>query len=287
VAQIAIPPASASDFTIPEGLKSTSAPQSLIVVADGSPGDVLSEVQTLPAIGYAGQVATVLPWKDLQQLYNGGEHPWELSPSQSATLLLFNPSRDTANRAVRVTIFTEYDTWSKNVPVGPLTTKAISLDDIMQQQKKDDHGHTLSKNSTHGIITWYTLAAPRIFGKLLQVDVSGVDRNYACSNYMALCNMTLSNQVVVPLGGDASDYPTYSACETNGADCNCISSCTASGDQVVSASYWIGDSSIATISGSDTWYVTYHGQSPGGTSVIASAMDINGCTAPMDWVVSM
>jgi hypothetical protein len=85
VATINLAPYSVSLVDPVDVSDATSAGASLTVASDGPPGDVASTVEALTA--NAVQHAVTLPWKDLKQWENGGQHPWRRDRGLVSTIV--------------------------------------------------------------------------------------------------------------------------------------------------------------------------------------------------------
>ncbi|MGI8742431.1 MAG: hypothetical protein ACR2NN_07635 [Bryobacteraceae bacterium] len=137
VATIPLAPNSVSTADLTSALSGQQADASLIVTADGKPGEVLSGIQVLATPG-SGSSNVTLPWKDRNQRANGGQHPWRIDGGFSSTVMLFNPDRNTGNNAITFSVYADHKTWTKLVSVPPLTTVALRLNDIVDKQRADD-----------------------------------------------------------------------------------------------------------------------------------------------------
>jgi len=246
---------------------------SFTIQTDGAPGEVLSGIQALGrADGSPFEVT--LPWKDRGQAVNGGQHPWRIDGGFSSTLSLYNPDPETAN-SIEVIAHAGDAAWTKTVSVPPQATITMRLNDIIEKQEPDDSGTMLPRDSTTGMVTWFTLADPRIFGQLVQADVLGhVVRPFACAEYYQVCGATVTNVTVgVGMTGDAN--ASSKVCGTNG-DCVCIEDCLAGG----SANFkdWSSsDTTIATLSSSSGGRGTFLGKKGGSTYSNVTPYDSN-CT---------
>ncbi|MDQ2844010.1 MAG: hypothetical protein M3Y72_23820 [Acidobacteriota bacterium] len=91
-------------FALPPGsvspTRSTELPAnvdgSLVVQADGPPGEILSNIQAVPVSGTSLD-SVPLPWKDGKQIPNGGQHPWRIDGGLRSTLMLYNPDPQKPN----------------------------------------------------------------------------------------------------------------------------------------------------------------------------------------------
>ena len=256
------------------------AANSLIVQTDGAPGEVISDIQAISAPDDPTPLALTLPWKDQGQVENGGEHPWIVKSGTTSTLVLFNPDPDLKNSSVQLTIHAGANTWTKQISLPASTTMSVSLNDIIQQQQPDDKGKKLPQDSSQGIVTWSTLAKPRIFGKLVQSDeISGISRTYACGSITSICAVVLQSPNPNPvLIGQQTEVDVNSVLGCTGdSPCSCNDGCGSAGSGG-SSSWWSDDSNVANLVNSSTFWANYQGNSPGQTFADVSATDGNGCT---------
>ena len=246
---------------------------SLVVQTDAAIGEVLSDVQSLSSSDDS-PLAIPLPWKDQAQVFNGGQHPWRIDGGFSSTVLLFNPDQHAAN-SITLSIYSDNKAWTKLFSVPPLATVPVRLDDIIAKRQPDDKGKTLSSTSTRGLVTWFTLAKPKVFGQLVQADpVNGVVRPFACASGTAVCGATVDD-LTVTVGQQGSTNAYAESCGTNG-DCSCVEWCGPGGNGTFSG--WSAyDSNIATLASAYSSSATYQGKSPGSTYSNVSVTDGNFC----------
>jgi len=246
---------------------------SLVVQTDAAIGEVLSDVQSLSSSDDS-PLAIPLPWKDQAQVFNGGQHPWRIDGGFSSTVLLFNPDQHAAN-SITLSIYSDNKAWTKPFSVPPLATVPVRLDDIIAKQQPDDKGKTLSRTSTRGLVTWFTLVNTKIFGQLVQADtVNGVVRPFACASGTAVCGATIDD-LTVTVGQQGSTNAWAESCGTNG-DCSCVDWCGPGGNGTFSG-WSVYDSSIAGLVSSYSSSATYQGKSPGNTYSGVSVTDGNFC----------
>jgi uncharacterized lipoprotein YbaY len=278
VATVSIPPNSASTADLAGILPDGVAARSLVIQADGSPGEILTEVQAVSASNSA-PMAFALPWKDREQFENGGRHPWSVDRSVSSTLLLFNPDPVLKNTSIRVTIYSGKSIWTKQYSLPPLATLAVSLKDIVYKQEPDEKGRKLPPDATGGMLTWSALAKPRIFGKLLQADaIAGISRvrTYACGSINSACGVSVQDPYPNPfLVGQQTYVSGFPLGCTGDSPCSCNDAC-GSGSGGGSMSWESEDPGIASVVGSGG-SGTYQGNSAGQTWADASVVDNNGC----------
>jgi len=247
---------------------------SLVVQTDAAIGEVLSDVQSLSSSNDS-PLAIPLPWKDQAQTFNGGQHPWRIDGGFSSTVLLFNPDQHAAN-AVTLSIYSDNKAWTKLFSIPPLATVPVRLADIIAYQQPDDKGKTLSRTSTRGLLTWFTLAKPKIFGQLVQADPANrVVRPFACASGTAVCAATIDD-LTVPVAQQGSTNAWAESCGTNG-DCSCVDSCVPGGNGTFS-SWGAYNSNIASLVSSSGSSATFQGKSPGTTFSSVVVTDNNNCS---------
>ncbi len=275
VASLTLAPNSVSAADLPEIAGEPIPTHSLIIQAEGQPGDVLTDVQAV-STSNGVPVSVTLPGKDLNQKDNSGEHPWLVSDSVSSTVLLFNPDPELKNSGVQLTIYAGQAVWTKKLLLAPSATMAISLNEIIQKQQPDDKGKVLPPSSSHGLVTWSSLSKPRVFGKLVQLD-EGTDiaRTFACEYMSIMCNVDVP-YLTVGFGQEAPWGPdSVQACDSTGG-CSCSDNCDQGFSGYEESSYWqMANSSIASIdSNADVW-----GNGVGTTSGYVTITDNTGCQA--------
>jgi hypothetical protein len=255
------------------GLRSDAT---LVIQSDGAPGQILSGVQ---AWQNPASDAVALPWKDAAQTPNGGQHPWRTDLGTTSSLVLYNPD-EVQQASLPVTIYSNGHTWTKNITVGPLATVAISINDVVDGRTADDHGHTLEPGGTHGMVSWYTLAKPKLLGMVRQSSsLTGIVRPFACAQTYALCALSIPNETVGVGDTTGNFWPSTSTCGTNG-DCSCVESCNPSGVSLSSYSWSSANSAIASlVSSSTSAFGDFQGVSSGSTYSDLSAYDNLGCSA--------
>ena len=249
-----------------------------IRTADASPGEILTDVLASSERGAASATLT-LPWKDEQQFDNAGEHPWKIGDSLSSTVLLFNPDANTENDSVALLVHSGQTVWTKQLSIPPLATISISLNQIVSQQEPDGNGQKLPPDGREGIVTWYTLKQPRIFGKLVQYDhVSGISRTYACGYGEIVCGVEVPDTYIVA-GQQETIYYDLDSCQSpsDHYECNCFDEdgCERGGVRPQRMVWSSDDSNIA--SPADQWG-TWQGNSVGDTYANVTAWDYNGCS---------
>ena len=285
IGSVTVPGQSVSTVDLPELPAGAAVSNSIVVQSGANPGEVLSNVQAV-AQGTVSELAFTLPWRDQQQFNNAGEHPWTVSDSNLATVLLFNPDRERTNDSVQLAIRAGQTVWTKQVSLAPMATTTISLNEIVKKQEPDAKGQKLPLNSSEGIVTWYTWKNPRIFGKLVQLDeLAGTPRNYACSYGQVLCGMEVPETSIL-VGQQGTIYTLGDGCpsDPNSYSCGCTDVCSLGGAaatsetwQSVQPSSSSDPNSIATPY--DQWGI-WQGNSVGWTTALVNACDSNNCCGP-------
>ncbi len=280
IATMNLAPHSVSVADLPEVPPDALSSSSLIVNTDGDPGEIISATQALSASTGVSSVLS-LPWKDERQVQNGGEHPWAISDSLSSSLTLFNPDPALVNSSIQLTIYAGQSSWTKRLSLPPLATMVLSLNDIIKKQQLDDKGRKIPVSSSDGIVTWTTLAKPRIFGKLVQTDeINRVARVYACGSITSICNLLLQDADPNPTLVGQQTYvaiDTVQAC-TGCSPCECNDGCGS--DSGGGTFYWSSQNDgIASVANSSGYWANYQGNSAGQTWASADGSDSNGCGA--------
>jgi hypothetical protein len=273
VATVQLAPHSVSVANLADALNGAHEDASFVVNTDGEPGEVMSGIQAV-ASPNGSSFDVTLPWKDRSERANGGQHPWRIDGGFSSTLLLFNPDQSTAN-SITVSVYADNKAWTKLVPVPPQATVAIRLNDIVDKQEPDDKGGMLPPGSTHGIVGWFTLANPRVFGQLIQADVlSHVVRPFACAQYTNVCGADVTN-LTVEVGQQGSVSAIGKTCGSDGA-CTCIEQCGSTGGGAFSG-WGSSDTTIASLVSSNGGSATFQGNRAGGASTFVTVSDAT-CT---------
>lgn len=263
-----------ADLNVPPD--GTASAGSIVIRSDAQTGDVLTDIQAVsPSAGPAASLP--LPWKDLSQKPNGGQHPWRTDASFTSTVVLFNPDSSRSN-GVAFTVTADGKTWSKQVTVPPLTTVPVNINDIVVKQQPDDKGATLSPTSSHGLVTWVTLANPKIFGMLAQADgTSGTLRPFACAACSAVCGANLTSLTEL-LGDTGETSATSLACGTN-CDCTCVEQCGGSSASISTWDWSSQNPSIASLTSGGIGVGDYLGNAGGSTFSNLTLTDNNFCSS--------
>lgn len=277
IATIKVPPRSAVARNLAEKLPDQlGLDGSLIVHSDGPIGETLSDIQLLSRSSDGLPASVPLLWKDQAQVFNGGQHPWRIDGGFTSTVLLFNPDQHEAN-SIRVFIYSENKTWTKDFSLPPLATVPVRLNDIITKQEKDEKGKTLPPTSASGLVLWFTLRNPKIFGQLVQTDrISGVVRPFACFTQVVVCGGTIDNTLVLS-GATAPASAHAQACGSCGG-CSCVTNCGDFSGNGTWSNWSTGNTSIATLVNSAGSTATFKGVNPGSTGSYAIVTDSYFCS---------
>lgn len=146
------------------------------IVSDQAPGDVVGNIASKSDTGIRW---VELPGKDMDNSHNGGNHPWTVADGTDSTILLFNQTAAAENFTVRVD--SGQAVWTKKYTVAPLATKAIDIDELIEDQVKDDHGSVLPKGLESGEANWLEARQFGGTGRLLQSNPSQyAARSFSC-----------------------------------------------------------------------------------------------------------
>lgn len=278
IARITAPPHKVSVAELEDLPDDPTSGASMIIETDAAAGEVLSAIEAVSKSDGRWQ-HLALPRKDRNQADNGGQHPWRVDGGFASTLLLFNPDTQLSN-SVRLSVYTDGGApWTKLVTIAPMATVPVRLSDIINRQQPDDTGKTLPPGSTRGLVTWFTLAKPRIFGGLLQTDaLSRIVRPYACGTTIALCDVSNSGTTIYSIGSVGEASADLSGCDSNG-DCVCAELCGSAPALQGSTYLWEAyDPSVASLVSLPTDSTgQYQGQAWGGTESLVTVTDVNRC----------
>jgi hypothetical protein len=251
---------------------------SYVVISDGAPGDLMAK---LASTSDSSLREVELLGKDEKEGTNGGNHPWSLEKGSDSTLLLFNHSTEPENFSV--VISTGDTTWQKTYELAPMETEAISFRTLIQDQSKDDQGHTLPRSALGGQVTWLTRAAGVGKGRLLQSNRdAAMARSFSCASSIVLCGLAFNpNTPTFPVGSTVTFGTAQVAmCDASGEPQGSCSgtaanpSCSYTGTHPKCRYTWNSNNSVASISGSFTTpTVSLKGVAPGTSNVFADVLD--------------
>lgn len=243
---------------------------SFIVRSNAPPGAVLSKLVarsdgTLRELDLLG--------KDYQQIEDAGNHPWSVENGMLSTLLLFNHSPQPTYFSIRVA--NDKALWLKSIKLNSMETKAISINELIVSQEKDDKGKVLPKRLLRGEVGWLSPATTEVSGRILQSDRSvPLARNFSCNN----CNMICNTPTLDPFSslniaeGEEGELGTITPVWCS-VYCSYYSSCPNSTDTTtysnngsLAYSWWGGGSVASLVSGSLSSSSTWQGNAPGKTT---------------------
>ena len=188
IAQTSIPAYSTKTLRL-SGATGSGVQNSITVKADGQPGDV----QVHLFAGEAGTERRVeMLAKDAKDNHNGGNHPWSIANGDESTLLLHNPTA--TQQIFEVQISSGPAKWKEVYTLAPSETKAVSINNLIQQETKDHTGRTLPKTIGSGEVQWFTSVGASGVGRLLVSNQgSALARNYSCTTYYNMCSATFGS----------------------------------------------------------------------------------------------
>jgi hypothetical protein len=160
-------------------------------------------------------------------------------------LLLFNHSAGV--KTVAVSIANGLTTWKKLYSIAAFDTRQLSVNQIIQDQVKDDNGKTLDPKDNAGVVLWSTANPGDITGRLLVSNrASAMAQSFSCINTIVLCglNVNVFDSGLIPIDGYvgyASAQPLY-CYASSGGQCNVHDSAGSTGS--ASFSWSLGNTSI-------------------------------------------
>jgi len=268
-----------------KGLQGDSGLQnSFEVVSDQAPGEV---VDNIASKSETGTRRVELPGKDLDSSHNGGNHPWTVADGTDSTLLLFNQTAASENFTVRVA--SGQAVWMKKYTLAALATKAIDINELIQDQVKDDNGYALPSNIQSGQANWATTGQFAGAGRLLQSNPAlHAARSFSCGEYLVIIGASMDQQFGAEAVGATGYLGTlYSAWGLTEDTWSCYGSYL---EENPSGTYdWQSlDPSIAAISGSTGGAgVSVQGLSSGAATIYGEVWDQYGCSANVDVTVDV
>jgi hypothetical protein len=182
------PPGSTAEVSL-DGLEGNSTLQnSFLVTYEANPGEVLT---SLSSRGSASLQQVDLIGKDEMDGENAGGHPWSISEGNLATLLLFNPSNKIQRIAVRIAGVNAR--WEKDYELKAHETRAVSINDVIEEQTKDKGGRSIPLTLKAGVVSWWTNEPGQGKGRLLESNpATAMARNYSCGQFIVLCGTCFS-----------------------------------------------------------------------------------------------
>ena len=223
----------------------------LRIHTDAAPGDVLSKL-----VSRGGSQLPVVEMldKDERGAFNAGGHPWDVEPGVTSTLLLFNG--DSTPRKVNLRFGTPSGPWMRRFTLEPMETRAISINELVGMQEKDDSGLALPSNAQSGELGWQS-DSTWVSGRLLQTSTAlGMARSFSCSQWVYACAFTLSPTPSLTLylnnTGNLSEIPDWAVYTGFHPPTTCSCANPSSGNTTLYDSWQSGSTSIATITSGGT-----------------------------------
>ena len=192
--------------------------------------------------------------KDERGAFNAGGHPWDVEPGVTSTLLLFNG--DSTPQKVNLRFGTPSGPWMRRFTLEPMETRAISINELVGMQEKDDSGLALPSNAQSGELGWQS-DSTWVSGRLLQTSAAlGMARSFSCSQWVYACAFTLSPTPSLSLylnnTGDLSEIPDWAVYTGFHPPTTCSCANPTSGNTTLYDSWQSGNTSIATITSGGT-----------------------------------
>jgi hypothetical protein len=291
IVNISIPPLSSADVPIPDLSADPRMQNSFSVVTDADNGQVIS---TLHSRSTDAEQIVDLPDQDQKKLANGGQHPWIVDRNTSSYLLLYNADKSLA-RDVGVTLYADTGRFSKTVHVNPGHTVALSVDDFINEMKSVKSSDIAnpragkSQPSQRGIITWLSLDASTVFGRMLQINNQLSEaRSFSCTvEYIACGAYIQPSNINLNVGGTATAQGYAYICPSSG-QCTCDGSgaCTNFSEQAPH-NYWTLAANSAQFNGSNSQpQISLIGNHAGSTELNLGVQDNSSyqCSAGTDGI---
>lgn len=241
---------------------------SLIIQTNFAPGDVVTK---LIARSPSGPHAVELIAKAADQSENSGAHPWNVADGLASILFLFN--HDPKEQIFNVRFGTSKGPWMKSYKLASMETRAISVNELIATEERDDKGQRFPANATSGEVGWYTPASGKVTGRVLQADRdSGLARNFSCGQYTYLCAAALSpytsTDILQGQTGELGDLIPDFCIGYGGPPSGCYSDNSPTSQSVNGITYsWTpGNASISNITGSSTSAISHWTAASGGAT---------------------
>jgi hypothetical protein len=239
---------------------------SLLVQTDASPGQVMSKL-----VSRGGGLLPVVELldKDLQNGDNAGGHPWDVANGTTSTLLLFN--HESTPQKVNLRFGVPTGVWMKQYTLASMETLPIRINELIDGQEKDDSGNILPTGATSGEVGWQADSS-LVTGRILQSNpVTGLARNFSCSQWVYACGFSLSPNPSLLLylnnTGTLSELPNWAVYSGFHPPTSCSCTNSTGGNISIHDSWTTGNSSIANIiSGGSTNTSSWSGAGAGSTT---------------------
>ena len=116
-----------------------------------------------------------------------------MEPGVTSTLLLFNG--DSTPQKVNLRFGTPTVPWMRRFTLEPMETRAISINELVGMQEKDDSGLALPSNAQSGELGWQS-DSTWVSGRLLQTSAAlGMARSFSCSQWVYACAFTFRRRL--------------------------------------------------------------------------------------------
>jgi hypothetical protein len=241
---------------------------SLIIQTNLAPGDVAAK---LIARSSTGPHVVELIGKAADRSENSGAHPWNVADGLASILFVFN--HDPKEQIFNVRFGTSVGPWIKSYKLGSMETRAISINELIAAEERDDNGRPFPADATSGEVGWYTPASGEVTGRMLQANRdSGLARNFSCGQYTYVCAAALSpytsTDILEGQTGELGDIIPDFCIGYGGPPSGCYSDNSPTSQSINGITYsWTpGNTSISKISGSSTSAISYWTTVSGGST---------------------
>ena len=281
IATVTVPPKRTKMLALGELRGDIGMQNSFLVTSNGAPGDLVSKLVSRSD----SEVSEVeLLGKDEKDTTNSGEHPWSLEEGEESTLLLFNHSA--VAESFDVIVAGSGAVWQKLYRLQPMQTASIQLQNLIQNQVKDDTGKTFPKGIRSGVVNWFTSGPGVGKGRLLVSNAQlAMARSFSCTAYTVVCGGAPAVQITqtVPVGQNDVDLAvaTQNLCNAGTlTPPHCSGSLLSGFDGNVTYSWVSTNTSILTVTAATihSQTVAVDGVGVGQTSVVATLEDQYHCT---------
>jgi hypothetical protein len=189
--------------------------------------------------------AVQLLGKDWWELYNAGAHPWTTAGDLNSTLPLFNCANAPTTFFVRISAGGAW--WQQTYQLAALETKAIDIGALIANGAKDSGGAAMPKETTSGMVVWYTMSLGQGMGRLLVSQPgAGLARNFSCQNFLAQCSALVSNGNITVAAGSRGGMGPYEVTMCLASWQQCYGS--PAGTSPTPATWSSSNTSVATLS---------------------------------------
>lgn len=251
------------------------------VVSDLPPGEVVDNIYSRSETGIRW---VELPGKDKDNAHNAGNHPWTVADGTDSTLLLFNET--TTAEIFPVLVSSGKSVWSRKYSLAPLETKAVNINELIENRVKDDNGNVLPKSVQRGEANWYVARQFGGTGRLLQSNPAQyAARSFSCGEHGVISGADWYPNIVSEAPGQTNAFGELDAQVSLTEDSNC------NGDYVGDSNdYEYGwtssNTSVAAFSGAssgpDVDDVNVEGMSFGNATISGEVWDEYGCESGID-----